>query len=238
MTGRLAFIHGFTQTARSWEPVAAAFADRYEAVLLDAPGHGAASQQRLDLDQGATALARAGGRATYVGYSMGGRLALHIALDHPHVVDRLVLVSATPGIVDADDRARRRAEDEQRARTIEEAGVDAFVDAWLSLPMFAGIPDDPGAVAERKRNTASGLASSLRLAGTGTQRPLWARLGELAVPVLLVAGGDDPKFARIARAMHGAIPTSTLRIVAGAGHAVPLERPDALIDVLDRFLGA
>ena len=145
-------------------------------------------------------------------------------------------MSATPGIVDAAERARRRDEDEQRARTLEEIGVDAFVDRWLALPMFAGVPADPAAIADRKANTVDGLASSLRLAGTGAQRPLWDRLGELDRPVQIVAGADDAKFVAIAESMHEAIAGSRLDVVAGAGHAVHLERPDEVTAILRRFL--
>ncbi len=236
MKRRLAFVHGFTQTARSWEPVASAFRADCDVLTLDAPGHGSWADRRLDLVDGAAALAEAAGRAVWIGYSMGGRFALHVALDHPDVVEALVLVSATPGIVDSAERARRRDEDEQRARTLEEIGVDAFVDRWLALPMFAGVPADPAAIADRKANTVDGLASSLRLAGTGAQRPLWDRLGELDRPVQIVAGADDAKFVAIAESMHEAIAGSRLDVVAGAGHAVHLERPDEVTAILRRFL--
>ena len=236
MPDRLAFIHGFTQTSQSWAPIASSFAATHDVRLLDAPGHGAASEQRDDLVDGAASLAAAGGQATYVGYSMGGRFALHVALHHPDVVEALVLVSATPGIADAGDRERRRAEDEQRAVAVETGGVDAFVDGWLSLPLLARVPHDEAEIAARKGNTAGGLASSLRLAGTGSQEPLWERLPELTMRVLLVAGADDPRFATIARSMHARIPGSELRIVEHAGHAVHLERPDVFTAILREFL--
>ena len=117
------------------------------------------------------------GPATYVGYSMGGRLCLHLALARPETVERLVLVSATAGIEDDDERATRRAADDALATSLERDGVDAFLDGWLAQPMFATLAD-PG-LDDRRRNVAAGLASSLRLAGTGTQQPLWDRLASL-----------------------------------------------------------
>ncbi|HEX6785940.1 MAG TPA: alpha/beta fold hydrolase, partial [Acidimicrobiales bacterium] len=105
---RVVLVHGFTQTGRSWAPIAADLGRDHEVVLVDAPGHGGSSAGRADLTEGAALLGAAGGRATYVGYSMGGRLALHLALDHPDHVDALVLLGATAGIEDEEERAARR----------------------------------------------------------------------------------------------------------------------------------
>ena len=152
-------------------------------------------------------------------------LCLQLAVDQPELVRRLVLVSATAGIDDAAERAARRQADEQLAASIERDGVDAFLDRWLALPLFATLPRDAAGLDDRRRNTADGLASSLRLAGTGTQEPLWDRLPELPMPVLLVAGALDTKYVAIAERMAGLIPDATLTVIEGAGHSVPLEAP-------------
>ena len=116
------------------------------------------------------------GEAAWVGYSMGGRYALHVALRHPGLVRRLVLVSATGGIDDPRDRAARRQADEALAAKVETEGVAAFVAWWLERPLFATLPAEAAAVDSRLGGTAAGLAASLRLAGTGTQQPLWSEL--------------------------------------------------------------
>ncbi len=233
---RLVFVHGFTQTGRSWDYVARHFADRYETLMVDAPGHGASSSLRLDLPAAADWLAETVGPATYVGYSMGGRLALHLALAHPTLVERLVLVSSTAGIADEAARATRRLEDERRADEIERDGIEVFLGRWLAMPLFAGLPRGAAGLDERLVNTAAGLASSLRLTGTGAQASLWDRLGELTMPVLLVAGALDTKFGGIAEQMTAAIPNATLAIVAEAGHAVHVERPDEFVGLLRCWL--
>ena len=233
---RLVFLHGFTQTGRSWDPVARELADRYQTHTVDVPGHGASGSIRIDLPAAADWLAEIGGSATYVGYSMGGRLALHLALAHPALVERLVLVSSTAGIADDAARATRRLEDERRADEIERDGVEAFLERWLALPLFAGLPPDAAGLDERLANTTAGLASSLRLAGAGAQASLWDRLGTLTMPVLLVAGALDTKFVGIAEQMAAAIPPATLAIVAGAGHVVHVERPDKFVGLLRRWL--
>jgi 2-succinyl-6-hydroxy-2,4-cyclohexadiene-1-carboxylate synthase len=233
---RLVLVHGFTQTGRSWDALTGSLAADHEVVAVDAPGHGGSAAVRAGLVDGAGLLGAAGGRATYVGYSMGGRLCLHLALARPQLVRRLVLVSATAGIEDPGERAARRQADEQLAASIERDGLDAFLDRWLALPLFATLPRDAAGLDDRRRNTAEGLATSLRLTGTGTQDSLWDRLGDLTMPVLLVAGELDARFVGIAERMAGLIPGSSLEVVAEAGHSVHLERPDAFTDTLERWL--
>ena len=228
-------IHGFTQTAACWAPIDDALVD-HDVVALDAPGHGTAADLDVDLVAGAQALVEAGGRGTYLGYSMGGRFALHAALAHPDRLERLVLVSATAGIDDEAERAARRLADEALADHLLDIGVAAFVDEWLALPIFADLPAARAHREARLANTAAGLASSLRRAGTGTQAPLWDRLPELTMPVLVVAGALDPKFVALAERMAAAISTAELVVVADAGHTVHLEQPEAFLAALQPWL--
>jgi 2-succinyl-6-hydroxy-2,4-cyclohexadiene-1-carboxylate synthase len=237
--GRLVLVHGFTQTRRSWAPIAATLnADGYEVVTVDAPGHGGSSTLRLDVHASADALGQAGGPATYVGYSMGGRLALHLAVARPELVERLVMVSSTAGIDDEAARAARQADDERRATEIELDGVAAYLDRWLALPLFANLSPNDAQLADRLENTVGGLASSLRLAGAGAQQSLWPQLAALAMPVLLVAGRLDTKFAAIAEQMAALIPRATVAVVPDAGHVVHLERPGTFLATLRGWLDA
>jgi 2-succinyl-6-hydroxy-2,4-cyclohexadiene-1-carboxylate synthase len=237
--GRLVLVHGFTQTRSSWDPIAMTLnADGYEVVAVDAPGHGESDELRLDLVESAAALGDTGGPATYIGYSMGGRIALQLAVASPERVERLILVSATAGIEDDEERAARRTTDERRAEEVERDGVAAFLDRWLSLPMFTTLSPAAAGLQARRANTAAGLAASLRLAGTGAQRPLWSDLAALSMPVLIVAGSLDDKFSDIAARMAGLIPKVELAVVAGAGHAVHLERHNEFVDALRGWLDA
>ncbi len=231
-------VHGFTQTGRSWRHlVPRLVAAGHEVITVDAPGHGGSGAVRADLWLGADLLAATGGRAAYVGYSMGGRLVLHLALRHPSLVERLVVLGATGGIDDPTERAGRRAADAALADSIAELGVERFVDRWLAQPLFAGLPDDPEDRADRRRNTAPGLASSLLLAGTGSQEPLWERVAALTMPVLVVAGARDPKFVALGRRLADAIGSNArFATVPGAGHAAHLEAPDAFAELVVPFL--
>jgi 2-succinyl-6-hydroxy-2,4-cyclohexadiene-1-carboxylate synthase len=230
---RIVMVHGFGQTARCWGPLAPALARDHEVVRLDAPGHGGSGNVRADLPTTGRLAAEAGGEGVYVGYSMGARMALHVATEVPDAVRGLVLVGGTPGIEDDGARALRREADRARATHIRQVGVPAFVDEWLALPMFAGLPPEGRFEDERRRNTAEGLATSLELAGTGSQLPLWGALGGIDVPVLVVAGADDAPYAAIATRTAGAIGRNArAALVDGAGHSAHLEQPAAFTDLL------
>jgi 2-succinyl-6-hydroxy-2,4-cyclohexadiene-1-carboxylate synthase len=243
---RLALVHGFTQSGAAWGPVGDALSGTHEVLALDAPGHGRSAGIEADLPGGAEMMAdavlAAGGPASWLGYSMGGRFALHVALQRPETVDRLVLVSATAGIDDEAERAARRESDGRLANRIEVEGLEPFVRWWLTQPLFAGLTRagravDAAQLAGRLGGTAAGLASSLRLAGTGTQEPLWDRLGRIEVPVLVVAGADDHKYLALAeRLRQGIGSNATLAIVAGAGHACHLEQPGRFLEMITDWL--
>lgn len=227
---RLVFLHGFTQTHHHWHAVAHRIAGSLTTTptlsFVDLPGHGLAADDRTPIAEAGSPLAALAGVGTYVGYSMGGRFALMAAVARADLVERLVLIGATPGIDSESERSERRSLDDERAAQIEHDGVAAFIETWLAAPMFAGLPDDPRGLAHRHRNTASGLASSLRTAGTGSQPSLWDRLGEITAPVLVVAGEHDTKFTDVGRRMADRLPDATFAVVTGAGHAAQTEQPE------------
>jgi 2-succinyl-6-hydroxy-2,4-cyclohexadiene-1-carboxylate synthase len=242
---RVVLVHGFTQSKSSWGAIADQLGKLYEVVAIDLPDHGdSGGVHASSLEDAADLLGRAGGRASYVGYSLGGRVSLTLALRHPEVIESLVLVGATPGIVADSDRAARVAADNALADRLDPpdaAGsgldLDHFLTEWLAGPLFAHLTSDQADLASRRVNTTAGLARSLRATGTGTQVPSYDRLGELAMPVLLVAGANDARFSAIARQMAGAIgPKARTSFIDGAGHAAPFERPSEFADVVASFL--
>lgn len=220
-------VHGFTQTPDSWAPVLDALRPDVDVLPIGVP-------EGLDFDATAAVLGVRGGPATYVGYSMGGRLCLALALDRPDVVERLVLVSASPGIADARERASRRAADERLALEVERDGVDAFLERWLAQPLFASLPRDAAGIDDRRRgNSVERITHQLRALGQGAQPSLWARLPQLAMPVLLVTGAYDRKYRDVASAMAEAIGDNARHVtIDHAGHALHLEQPEALAALL------
>ena len=191
---------------------------------------------RPPISPGAEQVADLCGNGTFIGYSMGGRFALLAALARPDVVERLVLIGATAGLTTGAEREARGSLDDERARRVEALGVDAFVSEWLQGPMFEGLPDDPGGLEHRRRNTVAGLTGSLRSSGTGRQPSVWPQLDRIRVPALVIAGERDTKFVTIGRDLAAALPRGSLATIPGAGHAAHVEAPNATIDCIAEFL--
>jgi len=248
----LVLLHGFTGSGRSWWPVIDELSDRYRIISVDLIGHGhsgdPASASRYAFHRALDNLRQVAlslniGNATWLGYSLGGRVALGLAVAYPDLVSALVLESATPGIADVTERARRRSDDDELAARIERDGVAAFVARWERLPMWESQEALPADVLACERgirlaNSARGLANSLRGMGQGAQPSLWDSLPDLQCPTLLIAGERDAKFARIAGEMHDALPDARVAIAPGAGHNVHLEAPAWFGERVTRFIDA
>lgn len=235
MAAPLVLLHGFAQAGAAWDPVRAALGDR-ATLAPDLRGHGAAAAAR-PVDAAslvADVLELAPPRFALAGYSMGGRLALHVALAAPARVTGLALVSTTAGLDDPADRAARRAADDAMADAIERDGIEAFVARWEALPLWEGQAPHARERAREQRlaQDPGGLAAALRGFGTGAMDPLWERLAELTLPSVVVVGERDAKFAALGARLAAALPDAELHTIAGAGHALPLEAPAALARVL------
>lgn len=246
----LVLLHGFTGSAGTWDGLTAALAADYTVIAPDLIGHGRSDApedvERYRMPRAAAdlvALVRGLGheRAAWLGYSLGGRAALQLAVHHPDAVEALILEGASPGIADDEERAARVRGDEAMAERIERDGVEAFVDTWERVPLFASqlaLPPDTRAAirATRTANTAAGLANSLRGMGAGAQDPLQDRVAAIGIPTLLIAGALDTKYVEIARDMARTMPDATMHAIEGAGHAAHLERPEAFQRPLLEFL--
>lgn len=222
---RLVLVPGFTQTVGAWAPVIAALPLRTDVTALDVP---VAPTFDATVDE----LADAGGRGCWAGYSMGGRLALSLALARPDVVERLVLVSAGVGIAGERDRAARRASDDALAEAAERDGAAAFLDRWLAREMFAGLPPEARAA---RVDDGRVIAHQLRVLGAAEMPPRHDRLAELTMPVLVVTGRDDDAYDAIGGAIARAAPNARHERVDG-GHGLLHENPRAVADLIARFL--
>lgn len=237
---KITLLHGFTQTRRSMHGLINemnALSKEFSAMAVDAPLHGESQHIATDVPGAADALVETCGQAIYLGYSMGARICLHAATQHPTQVQGLVLISGTAGIIDQMQRQHRQEADNELADHVEQVGTQQFIAEWLAKPMFALLPDDPQDIAERCTNSATSLATSLRMCGTGTQQSLWDTLPTLSMPVLLIAGAHDEAFCQHARRMHELIGSNaTLRIVQDAGHSVHLEQPQTTAEIVCDWL--
>ena len=190
----------------------------------------------FDIVETARMLPTLAGPGTYVGYSMGGRVALLAAAnDADGVIERLVLIGATAGLATPSEREDRQRLDAERADHLLAVGLDVFLDEWLSAPLFATLPPDPAGLALRKRNDPAGLAHSLRHHGTGSQPSLWGQLDQVLVPTLVIAGARDAKFTDIGQRLVDELPNGQFVSIPDAGHAAHSERPEAVADVISQW---
>ncbi|MFC4619597.1 2-succinyl-6-hydroxy-2,4-cyclohexadiene-1-carboxylate synthase [Camelliibacillus cellulosilyticus] len=236
----LLLLHGFTGSKATWAPFLDRWSQRYQTIAVDLVGHGETeAPDAVDLytmeaaaNQLASLLSHLKvSKAHVLGYSMGGRLALYLAIYRPELVANVLLESASPGLSAAGDRFDRIRRDEALADSIIADGVAAFVRQWEKQPLFASQSSLPAEAKlrlekERLSQTPLGLANSLRGMGTGRQPSLWEKLNICRSPVWLVAGELDTKFTEIADRMAERLPNAEKIIVKGAGHAVHLEKPE------------
>ncbi len=246
----LVLLHGFTGSAETWAPLRARLGAAHTLIAIDQLGHGhsdaPADPSRYALPRLADDLALVLDtmgieRAAMLGYSMGGRAALHFAVRHNGRVSALILESTSPGIEDDGERAGPRAADDALAHAIEEDGMASFVDRWTALALWESqraLASSTRALLRRQRldNRPGGLANSLRGAGSGVEPALRASLAAVRLPTLVLAGSFDEKYRALGVALVAALPDARLAIVDGAGHAIHLERPAEFTTLVLAFL--
>lgn len=227
-------LHGFGGTHRAWDGVIRHLPpERYRPLAIDLPGHGIHADAPRPISFAGCVehvLASAPERFALCGYSLGGRVALHVALAAPERVSRLVLVASTAGIEDDAERAERSASDHRLADELERGSFEDFIERWRTQPLFADEPPEVGALAreDQRRNRPDALVAVLRGIGTGEMTPLWDRLWDLRMPVTVIAGDRDAKFQALGRRMVDLMPDAEMIVVPG-GHHLPLENPAAIV---------
>ena len=246
----LALLHGFAGDSSAWDWVRPGLRELGPTLAIDLMGHGQSpapgdprpySMEATLEDLAAAVRGLRLPPCWWIGYSLGGRVALHLAVRKPELVRGLVLVSTSPGLQYKAERDARVEEDESLAQFILAAGMEAFVERWLAMPLFAGFDQMPEErlKLERERRLSQrpiGLANSLRGLGTGTMPSLWDRLGEIKVPTLVVTGDEDEKFSQIGATMVSAIPGAEMARVPASSHAPQTEQPDTFVLVVSRFI--
>ena len=234
----MCWLHGFTQTGRSAHRFRSILAGGRDVLTPDLARHGVLWDTGGSLDEIAQLVLKdlPDEPVDLGGYSFGARIALHLAIAEPRRIRRLVLLSGTRGIREPEARRARVGRDEALAQHIETVGAEPFLAEWLSQPMFAALPNDAEERSARSDQHANALASSLREAGTGTQRWLGEQVATLNVPTLSLAGAHDPRFAKEALEIARQAPRSSFALVPGAGHAAHLHQPVWSAQLVANFL--
>ena len=245
----LLFLHGFTGSARDWTETVDTLPD-WRCLLVDLPGHGLSAgcpPELYPMARTALALLRVlddmgASQCIPVGYSMGARLALYLALTYPERCRALVVESGSPGLDSEEERASRREWDESKAAELERMGLDAFLEDWYRQPLFHSIGRNrerfTAMMKRRRQNDLTGLARSLRLMGTGSQPSLWPQLPALGMPWLAVAGELDPRYRKTMQDMVSLTEKGRLAIIPDAGHNTHFENPGAFSRTLRGFLAS
>jgi len=249
------FLHGFLGSAQDWCDVANLISEDYWCIAVDLPGHGKTvvngSEETYRMENCANGLVDLLdsldiGKCNIVAYSMGGRLALYMAVNFSHRFERVVLESASPGLKTKQERQDRRAHDNRLAKQLETGSLKQFLKEWYDQPLFASLRQDKKRFARllvvraenNKSGCATGLATSLRMMGAGVQPSLWDQLHKMQARLLLIVGEKDDKFKRITAEMAPKCPRASIYIVEGVGHNAHWERPEEYARMVKGFLSS
>ncbi len=242
----IVFLHGFAGTGADWEPVTNALPPGWRAITPDLPGHGdsplppAISFEKFPPMVGGLLDSLEIKKAVFVGYSLGARLALSLAVHLPSRVEGLVLESVQPGLSDAAQRDERQHRDGSDARLLEVEGLDAFFTTWHQRPVFATRRNGPGWAAEvekkRRTNHPRRLAAVMRGLGLSAQPDFATQLRDYLGPMLLIAGREDKPYVEHAQRLASHQPKQRRIVLAPCGHNVHTEQPLVFRDALHDFL--
>ena len=243
---RILFLHGFMGSLQDWDSIINRLQNNYYCLAIDLPGHG-----RTRNPETRYSFAEAGASLidllkdinfspfSILGYSLGGRLALYIALRYPGLVSKVILESASPGLKSSRQRTIRKLQDETLAIKLVNSDFNQFLQEWYDQPLFNSLRqhrDFKKLLKERKMSNPEELAVSLTALSTGKQPSLWDLLSENKIAILLLAGELDLKFRGIARQMSRQCPTCKTKIIKNAGHNIHFEDPDEFTNICIEFL--
>jgi 2-succinyl-6-hydroxy-2,4-cyclohexadiene-1-carboxylate synthase len=225
----LCAIHGFLGRPLDWSEL---FSDFHAADLFSRKFLG----DSPSLDSAAKRINSSTKRRPRVllGYSLGGRIGMHALTSQPKSWDAAVIISAHPGLAEADlaGREARIKQDEDWARRFESDDWGTVLRDWNAQPVFSGVASP----IKRDASDRTLLAQALRAWSLGRQADLRPALKSLKIPVLFMAGERDSKFTALASECAALSSSFRSVIVPGAGHRVPWEKPSQFLNELTKFL--
>ncbi|MCG5059221.1 MAG: 2-succinyl-6-hydroxy-2,4-cyclohexadiene-1-carboxylate synthase [Limnoraphis sp. WC205] len=244
----LLFLHGFLGNGNDFNTVISPLSKSFDCIAVDLPGHGKTKVNSGDDFYSLSNTAKGLidwleelqiKQCFLVGYSMGGRLALYLALYYPQYFNKVVLESASPGLKTEKERTERYLSDVQLAKELEKLELEEFLTRWYDKPLFQTFKTHPQfntILARRLQNNPTELAKSMRWMGTGNQPPLWDKLSTSEIPLLLLVGELDEKFIKINQEMANLCSTAKLEIILNCGHNIHVENPQQWVKLVQEFL--
>jgi 2-succinyl-6-hydroxy-2,4-cyclohexadiene-1-carboxylate synthase len=243
----LLLLHGFTGSSQTWQSLMKVWSHQFHVISIDLPGHGKTvmnepfSMESFCLDLTKILATLKLKKVHLLGYSMGGRTALSFTILYPEYVQSLILESASPGLKTEDERQLRIQQDKKLINMLKQKGIEAFVQHWENIPLFASQKKLTKEVQnqlrqKRLQQKTTGLIQSLTFMGTGIQPSWWDKLKEITIPTLLMAGEIDQKFININKEMYKLMPNATLEVVPKAGHTIHVEVPEKFVKIVSDFI--
>jgi 2-succinyl-6-hydroxy-2,4-cyclohexadiene-1-carboxylate synthase len=241
------FLHGFLGDRADFAQVISLLSEQFYCLAVDLPGHGktrgVGGDESYTMPNTARALVDLLDslnieRCFLVGYSMGGRLALYLALNFPERFPKIVVESASPGLKNQQERDARIQHDFKLASQLETSDLSSFLANWYNQPLFASLKKHPefNRIIESKlQNNPFELARALRNLSTGCQPCLWDKLKQNGNPLLLLAGEYDNKFLSINTEMASLCEAARLEIISSCGHNIHFEDVNAFVKQIRQF---
>ncbi|QZZ02859.1 2-succinyl-6-hydroxy-2,4-cyclohexadiene-1-carboxylate synthase [Staphylococcus arlettae] len=242
-------LHGFISDHSSFDDHIDTLNQHANVLTIDLPGHGddiSANDVTWDFDFIAQQLDEvirlyASYNIYLHGYSMGGRVALYYALYGNMALTGLILESTSPGIATDSECEERQNVDNARAKVLEIAGLEIFVNDWEKLPLFYTQYELEKPIRKRIRNMRMNqdpykLAKALRDYGSGYMPSLWSEITHIDIPVAILAGALDQKFVAIGNKMTNLIPRSKFYEVPHVGHTIHVEDASEFDKIVVGFL--
>lgn len=239
------FLHGFMGASSVWKPIIDQLYADYHCVAVDLPGHGEteADLVNLDFEKTSSEIIKLCSRKfsnppVICGYSMGGRIALYTALNHPDSFRGMMLESVNPGIEIGHEKKIRFLSDSDWAQKLSRSTMRQFLVEWYAQPLFSYLPDDLIAriIEKKSSGNPANLAKTMLIYSQGSQPSLWRKLAGWKTPALVIAGELDEKYCQIAKRIGETLPDWELCVVPEAGHIVHLEKPNRFISALKSWL--
>ena len=244
------FLHGFLGNQKEWLDIIKSLKNKYRIILFDLPGHGGSVFDVNKIDKKIYEFTNTTNtivnilkklnvnKSMLIGYSMGGRLALNLAIKYPSIFSKVFIESASPGLETEQEILKRKANDEKTAKLIKELNFSEFIDNWYNQKVFEGIKKSlkyEDLKNQRLKNDTNNIALALKGLSVANMPCLWNKLSNLKLPLYFIAGKNDEKYCIIGQRMSQYSQKISFKIVNNCGHNIHFENREEYLNLLVNF---